>query len=104
MDLNTYFNKEGSQVSCAKYDATNPPWNQIGDPCTVLKVEFGQNSQSRVMIMVKGSSGKVVSLDSNWLDPLPEEPMGICCDCDEKVPRKQLHHGRCEDCIGVSID
>lgn len=60
--------KVGDKVSMDQWDATEPPWNQIGN-ATITKIEVGeQHSQSGVMITVRNAKGSEQRLDSSWLE------------------------------------
>lgn len=61
--------KVGDQVSLDKWDATEPPWNQIG-PATITKIEVGkQHCQSGIMATVRNAKGSEQTLDIAWLEP-----------------------------------
>lgn len=61
--------KAGDRASLDRWDATEPPWNQLGN-CTVQKVETGQRCESGVMVTVRNAKGSEQTLDAAWLQEI----------------------------------
>lgn len=59
--------KPGDKVSLDRWDATEPPWNQLG-PCTIMSIKKGQRCESGIMVTVRNAKGSEQELDSSWLE------------------------------------
>lgn len=59
----------GDRVCLDLWDATEPPWNQIGN-ATVKSVKTGQRCESGVMVTVRNAKGSEQELDQSWLQPV----------------------------------
>lgn len=57
----------GDLVSVARWDATEPPYKRIGDPCVVVGVSGGACESQRVIIKTPKGDNRI--LDRNWLAP-----------------------------------
>lgn len=53
------------KVDCARYDATNPPWDRMGI-CIVID-QHQATCESGWMITVLAKDGTAKRLDSHWL-------------------------------------
>jgi hypothetical protein len=60
----------GHYVSTARYDRSERPANKIGWPALVILVEPVRCCESGFMVTVRGTSGREVRLDTNWLAPV----------------------------------
>lgn len=61
--------KVGEKVSLDRWDATEPPWNQIGD-ATITKITTGQYSETGIMATVRNAKGSEQEFDIAWLQKL----------------------------------
>lgn len=61
--------KPGDRACLDKWDATEPPWNQLGN-CTVISTQKHIGYESGIMVTVRNAKGSEQELDSSWLEPL----------------------------------
>lgn len=61
--------KVGEKVSLDRWDATEPPWNQIGN-AKIMKITTGQRCESGIMATVRNAKGSEQELDIAWLQKL----------------------------------
>lgn len=60
--------KIGDKVCLDLWDATEPPWNQIGN-ATIIALETRQQCQSGTMATIRNTKGSEQTLDIAWLLP-----------------------------------
>lgn len=61
----------GEKVSVEKWDSAKSfPALDIGSPATVVKVTIDNLCGSGLMYTLRGSSGREVYLDSDWITPI----------------------------------
>lgn len=61
--------KPGDKVNLDKWDATEPPWNQLHD-CTVISTRKEDFCETGTMVLVRNARGSEQELDAAWLQPL----------------------------------
>lgn len=59
----------GDWVSVDRWDRTERKQNQIGSPARVLSIVEETHCESGFMVLIKGTSGRTLRLDSNWIAP-----------------------------------
>jgi hypothetical protein len=64
--------KIGDFVSAELWDKAAHPFDRIGTPAKVLKIDTECYSDSGTIVTVVGASGKTMRVDSNWLRPIGE--------------------------------
>jgi hypothetical protein len=59
----------GDDVSVERWDKTERPEKRIGSPAKVIALETDKYCETGIMVTVLGTSGKVLTVDMNWLRP-----------------------------------